>query len=170
MTTIAYDGKTLASDTQGSCSFIEQHKFLKIHETPEYWIAGSGSYCHTLEWIDWFKGGFEGKFTPSGEENNLGGLFLVEKQTGLLAVYCPTSPHPIVPSSHCINAMGSGEQFAMGAMLGGCSAEQAVIIASQLDANTGEVGQVIPLSSGKGPITHGFMPRILPETPKSCEK
>ena len=41
MTTIAFDGKTLAADSQGGCNFVkEAHQFKKIFEVGEFYIAG----------------------------------------------------------------------------------------------------------------------------------
>ena len=134
MTTIAYDGKSIAADSQGTCGFIEQSPFTKIFEVDDYYIAGSGSYSTILAIVDWFRNGRPQGQIPEFDKDSLSGLFVVDKETKMLEVYgAKTLKFPTTSFSNAPNALGSGEEFAMGALLSGASASQAVLVACRLD-------------------------------------
>lgn len=139
MTTIAYDGKTLAADSLACCSFKVQQPFNKIHDTGSHLVALAGNYSVSLEWVEWFKSGFEGE---KDFKDGLQGAFVVDKSTGFLTVYPQEGKYPSEQPSNYPNAIGSGEQFAMGAMLAGATAIEAIKIAQRLDKGTGDLGDV----------------------------
>jgi hypothetical protein len=144
MTTIAYDGNTLASDSLSCCGFKEQSPARKIYEREKQYIAGSGLVGAIKRWIEWYDDGADHDKFPDLKDD-LGGIFIVDKETKLLQVWGAGYPYPVVDWNLKPNALGSGEQFAMGALLAGANAEQAVIIASKLDTGTNDQVQVIVL-------------------------
>lgn len=124
MTTIAWDGKTLASDSQSNTSFITQKKSNKLHNLKDKVIATSG--CSGTG-IAFSKGEFE-RF-PDMEAD---ALFVIKK-TG--KCFYQGMQHSIPCGK--IHAIGTGADFAMGAMLAGATALEAVKIAIKLDPNSG---------------------------------
>jgi len=57
MTTIAYDGNTLASDSLSCCGFKEQSPARKIYDREKQYIAGSGVVGAIKRWIEWYDDG-----------------------------------------------------------------------------------------------------------------
>lgn len=140
MTTIAYDGYVLAADTMSQSSFIDQVPFRKIRTFSDCWIAGAGTVGAILQWVDWYRSGADKDDYPYERlngEDSLGGIFVVSRKTGKLEVWGPSHPYACVEASYGVNALGSGEHFAMGAMLAGANAIEAVKVASKLDPGTG---------------------------------
>lgn len=149
MTTIAYANYCLAADTQVHSSFIEQDAGQKIYELKDVFVAGAGLTGAIQEWINWYENGRDVKAYPKFNSSDkdggdVQGIFVVSKETGLLQVWGPSYPYPAIDWTDKPNALGSGEQFAMGVLLGGYNAEEAVRIASKLDVHTGD--QVVSYS------------------------
>lgn len=136
MTTIAFDGKCLAADSRGGGGFIEPVEYQKIFDCGEFVVAGSGNWAAVQRWVDWFQAGADKADYPDWGDR-LSGVFVVSRKTGLMQVWGPGDPHPSVDWHSGPNALGSGEEFAMGAMLAGATASEAVEIASRLDPHTG---------------------------------
>lgn len=124
MTTIAWDGKTLASDSQSNTSFAVQNKIKKIHVVGDKVIATSGCRGTALSFVN---GEFD-RF-PNDEADAL----VVHKKTGK----CFYQGHMAAIEQGKIHAIGSGSDFAMGAMLAGATSVEAVKIAIKLDPNSG---------------------------------
>ncbi|MEO1658261.1 MAG: hypothetical protein AAFR65_11095 [Pseudomonadota bacterium] len=134
MTTIAWDGTTLASDSQGSGSFIyENGPKVFEHNGCLYGIAGDREAVEqAVRWIKASNLDPSSGEPPNLQTENVGGLminpqgecFVFEKR---LIPFEVSTPH----------AEGSGQRFAMGAMLAGATAEDAVRIAIELDQESG---------------------------------
>lgn len=130
MTTIAWDGKTLAADTLSTCSGIRSAYHAKIWREGRLLIGGAGSRTVTLQFRDWVRTGMKGACPLT---KDIGNVFVVTPD-GTGVMWCDDGPF------HMDNepwALGSGEQFALGAMAAGKTAEEAVAIAALYDTCTG---------------------------------
>jgi ATP-dependent protease HslVU (ClpYQ) peptidase subunit len=144
MTTIAYKDGILAADSQVSAgNRICNNDFHKVQriDSPDYgsvYIAAAGTLSHILEMFDFVETLFAGeepeaiKFASDQfqvvmlrEDGTLLEGILTEASTNILWIECE-NPWSI----------GSGSDFAMGAMFAGMSAEEAVSLASRLDVYT----------------------------------
>ena len=135
MTTVAWDGKTLATDSQQTTTFIMTagvEKLMRIPDGPAF--ASCGKYSDRVSLARWLSGASPEK--PKIEE----GFLAVVIDGGEAILYDNNLvPMEIRPPFAC----GSGQEFAMGAMLAGADARQAVKIAIELDPNSGGDVQAI---------------------------
>jgi hypothetical protein len=140
-TTIAWDGHTLAADSQATqCEAIPglgmlvknvQFSFCKIHYYPKkhLWIAGAG----TLEDINIFCAFLgEGQPLPKNFEGDFHAL-VVNKDGKCLLYEGPNDSTEVIGPV----AIGSGKTAAVAAMMLGVSATKAIEIAGRLDIFTG---------------------------------
>jgi len=137
MTTIAFDGYTLAADRRMGGDRIV-HKISKV---PEGWAAGCGDASLVIEVIEWLKMGSPRDALPDLPEE------CYDEGTGRTEIivinpkgkcYRLTWPYlrPI-PMLNAYIAIGSGGEYAMGAMAYGATDKEAVQIASKFDKGTG---------------------------------
>jgi ATP-dependent protease HslVU (ClpYQ) peptidase subunit len=133
MTTIAYDGKTLAADTlvtSGDHKFGTATKIHKLDDGRVIAASGTSDFIHAV--VTWLNGGDKPEMKegdrflgivvyPSGEAKEL------SEQLRLFPACIPW-------------ATGSGEAYALTAMKCGKNAREAVEIAIQIDIYSG--GQV----------------------------
>jgi len=124
MTTIAWDGKTLAADSQMTSDYIETVSLNKILINKDHTIGGVGS-CSDIKRFS------QDISMQIGKECE---ALVISNKTGKCQYHCD-SGSPL--DMNFITAIGSGAKFAMGAMLAGADAKQAVKIASKLDPYTG---------------------------------
>ena len=132
MTTIAFDGKTLAVDNQSTGSYIEyKNKIITVGDTV---VVGTGLITDISSIIDWLN---KPKNYPTVTDTN---VYVFSKKNGKVIIK-QYSKGP-VPSIRGLSiggffACGSGGVFALGAMEAGASAKQAVKIAIRLDPDSG---------------------------------
>lgn len=130
MTTIAYDGITLAVDSQltsNTLVFGNVNKIMKLRDGCYFVGAGEWEGCCAIAL--WLNGGE--KPTIKEEESVLG--VLIEKGKVPFEITGALSFYPM-----CIPwAGGSGQQIAMTAMKCGKTAKEAVQLACKLDIYTG---------------------------------
>lgn len=132
MTTIAFDGKSLAGDTLGGggCFLYENGDKLFAHDGAIYGAAGERQAIEIFK--EWIEAGAPRDRRPALNEE---GCINVLKWDGN-TLWCfenRLAPFPVsVP-----HAIGSGCEKAMGALFAGADAKRAVEIAAQLDAHTG---------------------------------
>ena len=141
MTTIAYRDGILAADTrmtQGSALVGNVVKIVRRKKDGA--LAGGAGDCSWVQSFHrWVLRGEKGDLDPPGDDSK--GLLITRKKIELFEASGPVEFNPP------FFAMGSGRDFAMGAMAAGASAEEAVRLAMQLDAFTG--GDVMVLSHDK---------------------
>lgn len=133
MTTIAWDGQTLAADTQvNSCNNIPCGATTKIGKTPDgYFWAFSGSLQCQETLVEWACGDRLGPL-PTFKESN--GCLILIAPDGVVREWWGEG---WIQMRAAVFAWGSGERIAMGAMLAGADARRAVEIAIALDSDTG---------------------------------
>lgn len=132
MTTIAWDGITLVADRQ-TTKGSTRGSMKKIYQlNNNKFLAGAGDTVEINMVYQWLKAGGKKKSKPDIEESE---FLLLDKRARL----CYSMDHRLVPMlCEGYAAIGSGSDFALGAMHAGATAERAVIIASKLDVYTGE--------------------------------
>ncbi len=136
MTTIAWDGYTVAADTIcafGGYSARSPDNKLKQKGDTIYGITGYIAWFDA--WIAWFNAGADPCSPPpiNTSEPDHAGNFLVFPP-GPAWVYSLMLPYPT--RVYGPDAWGSGNEFAIGAMHAGASAVEAVKIAAKCNRNT----------------------------------
>lgn len=142
MTTIATDGKTIAADSRVTGTFIGQHD--KLFQIGDSVFGISGNIPRVMRVVDWLSAGCPEASKPDVEDDF---AILQLHQGGVW--YWDSSLRPIrygIPYA----AIGSGAEFAMGAMLAGKSPKLAVEIACELDECSGH-----PINSMRAPRQKG---------------
>ena len=144
MTTIAWDGRILASDkraTNGNGQVLITTKIYRIGGSDENIFKGclfatSGDVAAGRLMLEWFKrGGKTAKFPDRQRDKDNRSTILVVSQHGEL-MYFLDSPVPMLPEQNLFT-LGSGGEYAMGAMKMGASAIEAVKIACECDCYSG---------------------------------
>lgn len=141
MTTIAWDGETLASDKQmtvGSLTMVSQ----KIIKHGSVLIGKAGASEITECMLQWYLCGQDANKFPDLKKDGRNGTLLIIHQDGNIEKYSQYSPYPIKLPPQKIS-IGSGSDIAMTAMYLGRSAVSAIEIASELDPHTGNGTDVL---------------------------
>lgn len=131
MTTIAYDGQVLATDSlltgNGLVFSRSTVKALRLDDGSILACAGDAATLYML--ADWVAG-----IGDHDEKLRSGGFTaIMVTEDGALEIDCNLCPFPVTAPWAC----GSGEAIAMTAMHIGKSAVEAVYVASELDTCTG---------------------------------
>lgn len=140
MTTIAWDGKTLATDSRATNNGVIESdnvkKLFKIKSPLSEYVACavSGDYVEALKIIKWIKLGMSGDFPEIDKDRSASALCLREDKT--LDIYRSTNKGFSLPHKG-IYSDGSGWELALGAMDGGATAVKSVKIAIGRDVNSG---------------------------------
>lgn len=144
MTTVAWDGITLAADrlyTVGSAAFIS----TKVKKHGDLLLAFSGDVDQGEEMLDWIISGAKKADFPEKQRDHerFTRVLAITRDKNILAYECTPFPIRMPPQKY---AMGSGRDFALAAMYLGQTAIQAVQLASLFDPGTG---------GGVDTLTHG---------------
>ena len=128
MSIIAYDGKTLAADRQGTCADLAAtHTKIKKIPSGEV-LAWTGEEEQGLCLALWYEAGSPVDKWPKFQEGDDWTRLIVASKEGVFT-------YEQVPKKVCVEdpfmAWGSGRDFAMGAMAMGADAEKAVLIANK---------------------------------------
>jgi ATP-dependent protease HslVU (ClpYQ) peptidase subunit len=134
MTTIAWDGKTLAADKRASCGSLAR-TVTKIFRFNDELLGYSGNFDCGMEMLDWYRNGRDpAKFPLMQRDRDDWTTFVVISKSGigfyerapvLLAVEDP------------FYATGSGRDFATAALACGKNAREAVELACRFDVGSG---------------------------------
>jgi hypothetical protein len=145
MTTVAFDGRTLAADRLGTIGGtpIPSPKIFRVRRLGRELLVGfSGDYVLAMAWLRWMEGG---EPPPTANDpHDLHAMVIDERRRIWIADL--RRVYTLVQRPRW--ATGSGADYAMAAMELGRSAPQAVRLASKLDINTG--WGVDWLSAGRG--------------------
>ncbi|MES2662283.1 MAG: hypothetical protein V4629_03175 [Pseudomonadota bacterium] len=133
MTVIAWDGKTLASDSL-VCLGNAVYSSQKIFSNDEYLVGISGEAAVGLELVEWIfeKGMNKADFPSKQKEEMLCNVLLIKKDRSTYFIENSHVPYPIF-SKHI--ALGAGADMALGVMHSGKNAIDAVEIAVKLNAH-----------------------------------
>lgn len=140
MTTIAWDGKTLAADRCSTAGYVqtEVHKLYKgkWHDGQDVLIGfcGSGEFAHAIRL--WLTGNLMERPKFGDYDVNKGDAvgLLVDRSGNVFKI---TANLHLLPFHEPFYAMGSGAEYAFGAMEAGATAETAVAIAAKRCPGTG---------------------------------
>ncbi len=140
MTTIAFDGKTIACDTRVVCGSNCYNTDTKIYENDTYVIgvagdAGVGTMlidCPYILQAGHYDFDFEALVFVKDAEKVCKVAFYKSRDCALSSV---------IPVTDIFSAVGSGAPYALAAMECGYSAHGGVAVASKFDINTG--GKII---------------------------
>ena len=140
MTTIAWDGRSIAADRMycvGNTPFpgpVPKIRKLVFRGKPAV-MGTSGSVEYGTKMMDWLCDGAPPNSPPelSPDNDESCSVLLATLDTVFLFSNSLTG----VPIGKRVWACGSGADYALGAMLAGASAKRAVEIASELDFSTG---------------------------------
>lgn len=130
LTTIAYDGTTLATDSQmssGNLRFGKVNKIIKLKDGRRFAFAGDHALAYAV--ADWLNGGTKPERADSEEHQGIivaldGSVVEVSTELRLAPACVPW-------------AGGSGESIALTAMHCGKTAKEAVEVACKLDKHSG---------------------------------
>lgn len=171
MSTVAWDGKSLAADKQLTGSYKQCG--WKITMMPDGVVAaGVGDTWRVLALFQWYSNGADPEKWPFDYDDTPGSrqaLILADKKMVVeFEVTCAPVSYPRGQKL----AWGHGADFAMGAMAAGCGAKRAVEIASDLDTYTGKGVDVMePTSSALAKtLAWGLVKQIRPTRPKTGGK
>lgn len=140
MTTIAWDGKKLASDSLSTSGNMKlSGECIKTKRIGKYRVAFTGENAPANHYFEEFiKDDLElGNLTydPVSPSNDDFSLMIIEDEKETCMVFNSTSGYwdefqaPI--------SIGSGSKYALGSMYSGCDAEKAVQVACLLDTHSG---------------------------------
>lgn len=145
MTTIAWDGYTLAADKRSIYDGVNQI-VTKIHRAGDCLVGGSGEFAFILAMIEWVKAGRNPADFPDHQRNEKDWQpTMVVDARGTCWLYERT-PQPIRWERR-FAAIGSGKHYAIAAMHLGENAANAVKLASIYDAGTGDGVDVLGLAA-----------------------
>ena len=118
---------------------------IKYHGQPAI-AGGCGTVVFSNAVIEWLDRGAPADDRPEMPGPDDSFTVLVVSENGAY-LYCD-SVHP-VPIGHINWAIGSGQEYALGAMVAGASAKKAVEIACTLDVNSGMGVDTLTLGKAK---------------------
>ena len=134
MTTIAYDGKTLAADRQMG-GWMNVGKIFKLKDGS--YAAGAGNNFDAIRRIvAWLIAGSKQDARPEIREQDAPDLLIVDKHGVCNWMTWPYHEGPVITEPFF--AVGSGSEYALGAMASGMSARRAIEIACRFDAHSGK--------------------------------
>lgn len=126
MTTVAFDGKTLAADSQAQTTF--KSRIRKLYRLPDGALFGAaGAVQEMLAVLAWLNGGEKPADLVQFEA-------LIVTRAGCDVLGMRLMREPVLEPFY---AVGSGCHYALAAMACGKSATDAVRIASRFDPSTG---------------------------------
>jgi ATP-dependent protease HslVU (ClpYQ) peptidase subunit len=133
MTTICYKDGILCSDSQmTSGGTVQSYNTVKLHRLPGGWIGGCGGISDFSTVLEFLRGNIEE--LPKGL--SFAGLYMKDNGECCVVESC-AGGYIRELVCHTFYAIGSGGDFAMGAMAAGASAKEAVKIAIKHDIYSG---------------------------------
>lgn len=135
MTTIAFDGKTLAADKRSTNSGLI-FTVTKLFKVRGHLLAAAGDLDRIHEIVAWFRAGSEPSQLPAFQRTSEDyvGLLIIDPAGGIFKLERGPVPFKIEERRY---AIGSGRDFALAAMHLGCTAEDAVKVACVFDSGSG---------------------------------
>lgn len=140
MTTIAWDGKTLAADTLVSRNDAVSGYSVKAFKRGPVLAASCGSMALGQRFRDWFRSGMQGDVPLLALDDDSACAIIIHD--GRIIEWSGQQVPDVVAAPFA--AWGSGAPYALGAMAAGATAEEAVRAAMMLDHHTG--GEITVLS------------------------
>lgn len=142
MTTVAYDGSSIAADTIATAQCGLKRTVHKLYKGRRYVYGGTGELPDVQRIANWIMAGAKPEDAPENKSDT-GGL-VVERRTGKAWIVCG-EPAIMLPLSEPQFAVGNGRDFALAAMACGKTAKQAVEIAIRFNVFSGGEVDVIKI-------------------------
>jgi len=148
MTTIAYRDGILAGDRQATAGELSSYRFRKVHKRKDgALIGGCGVNSLLHRYTTWFLNGEQG-FKPHMGSNPDDDIdVLIVRPDGTVEFHDRFGGYKIEGKFF---AIGSGAEYALGAMQFGASARQAISCAAKHDRNTGGGCNFVALPGSRG--------------------
>jgi len=127
VTTVAWDGKTLAADRRMAGYMTT----CKIFPIPGGYVAGAGTMDQLVEVAAWLQEGGDKPRLPDDPESE----FIVVRGSEAFWLSWPYLREVRIREPFA--ALGSGSEYALGALAMGADARTAVAVAAQFDPHTG---------------------------------
>jgi len=148
MTIIVWDGKTLAADKQATHSDLVR-KVTKVRRIRGHLVAVSGDWDRAQELFKWFELGADETKYPEFQktDNDFVGMLVITPEKRILKY--ERSPVPMDFTEEDWFCMGSGRDYAYGALYMGATAPIAVMAASAFASSCGEGVDTITLEGNE---------------------
>lgn len=151
MTTVAFDGKTMAADRQSTTSGMRHRSpQAKIHQGTYHGMpalfAGAGTVVYSAAVLEWLLLGMPDERKPEMPGAPDSFTVFVATEAGVFLYVDSLRP---IPLGQIKWAIGSGGEYAFGAMDAGANAKRAVEIACDRDINSGMGVDVLTLRKSK---------------------
>lgn len=134
MTTIAWDGRTLAADKRATNSGLVR-TVTKLFRANGFMVAVCGDLSHGLEMVEWISRGADPATLPAQQRSENWSSIVTIDNSGVVRLYEQGAIPFVVEDQHF--ACGSGRDYAMAAMHLGCDAARAVGVATVFQCDTG---------------------------------
>ena len=136
MSVVVWDGTVLASDcqvTQVGCRF----KSRKLYRVGDALVGLVGPTDFAATFLEWFKTGADPATYPANQKdaNDWVAALVITPERKVLKY--ERAPHPFDLTDNPHVAMGSGRDYALGALACGAGARRAVEVACQYDVDCG---------------------------------
>lgn len=147
MTTVCWDGKTMAADKQmntGNMKHLVARSKIRAgqyHGMPAI-FGGAGTTVYSDAVVEWLIAGMPDEHKPEMPQTPDSFTVIVATETGVYGYIDSLRP---VPLGQIKWAIGSGGEYAFGAMAAGANAKKAVEIACAFDVNSGMGVDVLTL-------------------------
>lgn len=135
MTTVVYKNGVMAADKMASEGNNKTGKMTKIFRVNGYLVGFSGAADCSMALLRWFEDGADEEAWPDPYKDDPEATMMVVAPTGQVMFY-ERFPIPIIMENEFF-AIGSGADFALGAMQMGADPKTAVEVACLLDAYSG---------------------------------
>jgi ATP-dependent protease HslVU (ClpYQ) peptidase subunit len=148
MTTVAWDGVTLAADRRASGGGMPAVSIRKIRRCADgRLVGGAGLAGAVLALLDWVEAGMQGDAPVRMDSDEWSDVLLVEpgRRAGAMPRLFVLGRYGRYEIEAPHFAIGSGAAYALGAMACGKSAAEAVKIAARFDIATGPEVVELPL-------------------------
>ena len=146
MTVLAWDGKTLAADRL-ACAGHTKATVTKILRFGKELLGICGNLATGKELKEWYLNGAAPDNFPVAALEDKDTELVVIKEDGRVWVYSASSVPFEIEDEVC--AFGAGGEAAWAAMICGATAEQAVLVASQVNITCGNGMDILPLVEKK---------------------
>ena len=126
MTTIAWDGATLAADTLATSDGLKRYT-RKLFLYDRFMYGMCGSLSEGMEIAKWVGGGCKSETAPTMEDDSCHGIVIEKSYGRFMKLYTVGGKKPVLMEvREGFFAVGSGRDFAITAMALGKSAVEAV--------------------------------------------
>lgn len=135
MTVVAWDGKSIAADKQATCSGMKVLTTKLMRLDTGVVLAWTGSWDSSIAMVDWWKSGAKKEDFPKSQQDKdrWSRLIVADANSVIFYEQEPSAMNVEAP----FMAWGTGQDFAMAAMVLGKTAREAVELASNLSNTCG---------------------------------